>query len=309
MTKKKKNLLDGSGDMDPIKLPDQKKIRSLNTETRRGSAMNQYADSLFSNDKSRRQGSFERAIAYEDPGRNLTLAPAEEEEEEEDDITEFAARAIPKATGLNRGVKLGGQYVKKKTIVMWCVIAVTFLLLMMFAFPPIIGDDVENSKVIANVNIFEDMGSTELKKYASEHYALNPDLSNLDKAISSEKAESYRVVELAFTARNLSPFKVEIPRFVITKVDPLYTDHIAYIQTDLDEKGKDVPITIPAFSSKKITIKVVVNITDMNEDDFNKAITSMIISTKGMNKKVFGLSVPCVPYFIFVSNSISLDMN
>ena len=75
MAKKKKNIADGSGDMDPIKLPDQKKIRALNTETRRGSAMNQYADSLFSNDKSRKQGSFERAIQYEDPGRNLTFVP------------------------------------------------------------------------------------------------------------------------------------------------------------------------------------------------------------------------------------------
>ena len=99
MAKKKKNIADGSGDMDAIKLPDKKKIKALNTETRRGSAMNQYADSLFSTDKSRHQGSFERAIAYEDPGRNLTLAPDDEEEEEEEDITEFAARNVPKATG------------------------------------------------------------------------------------------------------------------------------------------------------------------------------------------------------------------
>lgn len=304
--KKKKNIADGSGDMDPIKLPDQKKIRALNTETRRGSAMNQYADSLFSNDKSRKQGSFERAIAYEDPGRNLTLAPEEEEEEEEEDITEFAARQVPKATGLNRGVKLGGQYVRKKTIVMWCVLALSFLLIMMFAFPPIISDDVDGSKTAQDVDIFKDMGTTELKKYASEHYSVNADM---EKFFTSEKSDNYRVAELSFNVRNLSPFKVEIPKFVVSKVDAPYKNKIGYIQSEIGEDGKDVPITIPAFSSKKIKIRVVVNVAEMSEKEFNDALSSMIISTKGMNKKVFGLSVPCVPYFIFVSNNISLDLN
>ncbi len=305
MAKKKKKISDGSGDMDPIKLPDKKKINALNTETRRGSAMNQYADSLFSNDKSRHQGSFERAILYEDPSMNLRPPTLDDEDEdEEEDITEFAAREIPKATGLNRGVKLGGQYVRKKTIVIWCVVAVSFLLLMMFAFPPIIADDTDNSKVITDRNVFSEMGMTELKAYASAHYYVNS-----EKAFSSEKNENYRVVNLAFTARNLSPFTVEIPKFVVTKIDPRYEDAVAYISSgSVDDDGKDVPVTVPAFGTKKINIEVLVNITDLSEKQFNEAITSMIISTEGMNKKVFGLSVPCVPYFIFVSNNISLDM-
>ena len=303
--KKKRNSADGSGDMDPIKLPDKKKIRALNEETRRGSAVNQYAEALFSTDKSRHQGSFERAIAYEDPGRNLTLAPEEEEEEEEEDITEFAARNVPKATGLNRGVKLGGQYVKKKTIVIWCVIAVSFLLAMMFAFPPIMTDDVDNSKVLEDQDIFKDMGMTELKAYASAHYYVHS-----QKAFNSEKSENYRVVELAFNARNLSPFTVEIPKMVVTKVDPMFEDHIAYVKFgSVDENGKDVPEKIPAFSSKKITVQILVEVSEMSEKEFNDAITSMILSTEGMNKKVFGLSVPCVPFFIFVSDNISLDLN
>ena len=306
MAKKKKNIADGSGDMDPIKLPDQKKIKALNTETRRGSAMNQYADSLFSNDKSRKQGSFERAIQYEDPGRNLTLVPDDEEEEEEDDLTEFAARQMPKATGLNRGVKLGGQYVRKKTIVKWCVIAVAFLLAMMFAFPPIISDDVDASKVDDSFDIFKDMGTTELKKYASEHYAVNADL---EKFFTSEKSDNYRVAELSFKVRNLSPFKVEIPKFVVSKVDSQYSNNIGYIETDLDENGKDIPVTVSAFSTEKITIRVVINTAEMTEKELNEAVSSMIISTKGMNKKVFGISIPCVPYFIFVSNNIWLDLD
>lgn len=305
MAKKKKNIADGSGDMDAIRLPDQKKIRALNTESRRGSAVNQYAESLFSTDKSRHQGSFERAIAYEDPGRNLTLVPNDEEEEEEEDITEFAARNVPKATGLNRGVKLGGQYVRKKTIVIWCVVAVTFLLAMMFAFPPIFADDTDNSKVLENQDIFKDMGMTGLKAYASAHYYVNS-----EKAFSSEKAENYRVVNLAFTARNLSPFTVEIPKFVVTKVDPLYEDHICYVASgSVNENNEDVPETIPAFSSKKINIQVLVNVSDLSEAQFNEAVSSMIISTQGMNKKVFGLSIPCVPYFIFVSDNISLSLD
>ena len=60
---------------------------------------------------------------------------------------------------------------------------------------------------------------------------------------------------------------------------------------------------------KKIKIRVDVNVAEMSEKEFNEALSSMIISTKGMNKKVFGLSVPCVPYFIFVSNNISLALD
>lgn len=303
--KKKKNIADGSGDMDAIKLPDRKKINALNTETRRGSAINQYAESLFSSDKSRHQGSFERAIQYEDPGRNLTLAP-EEEEDEEEDITEFAARQIPKATGLNRGVKLGNQYVRKKTIVIWCVVAVTFLLFMIFAFPPIFSDDTEHSEVMHDRDVFEKMGMTELKAYASAHYYVNS-----EKAFSSEKMENYRVVKLSFTARNLSPFKVEIPKIVVTKVDPLYEDKIAYVTfvDGVDASENDVGVTVPAFGSKKVEVEILVNVVDLDERQFNDAISSMILSTEGMTKNVLGMHIPCLPYYIFVSNNISLSLD
>lgn len=305
MAKKKKKITDGSGDMDSIRLPDKKDIYALNTPKHRGTAMNQYAESLFSNDKSRYQGSFERAIQYEDPGRNMTLVPEDEQEEEEEDITEFAAKAIPKATGLNRGVKLGNQYVRKKTIVIWIVVAVTFLLFMMFAFPPIIADDTDNSEVLYNKNVFEKMGMTELKAYASAHYYVNS-----EKAFSSEKAENYRVVKLAFTARNLSPFTVEIPKFVVTKVDPRYEDNIAYVSTGtVDSNGNDIPLTVPAFGSKKIEVEVLVNVAEIDERQFNEAISSLILSTKGMTKNVFGMKIPCIPYFIFVSDNMSLSLD
>lgn len=303
--KKKKNMADGSGDMDPIKLPDQNKIRELNAETRRGSAVNQYAESLFSTDKSRHKGSFERAIQYEDPGRNMTLVPDDQDEEEpEEDITEFAARSVPKATGLNRGVRFAGQYVKKKTIVIWCVVVISFLLLMMFAFPPVITDDTENSRVLQDVNVFGQMGMTELKSYASAHYYVNS-----EKAFSSEKSENYRVVNLSFSARNLSPFTVEIPKVVVSKVKSKYEDSIAYVSCgSVDENGNDVPITVPAFGTKQIDVKVLVNVEKLDEQQFNEAVTTMVLSTEGMNKKVFGLSIPCMPYYIFVSDNILLDM-
>ena len=131
----------------------------------------------------------------------------------------------------------------------------------------------------------------------------------MEKFFTSEKSDNYRVAELSFNVRNLSPFKVEIPKFVVSKVDAPYKNKIGYIQSEIGEDGKDVPITIPAFSSKKIKIRVVVNVAEMSEKEFNDALSSMIISTKGMNKKVFGLSVPCVPYFIFVSNNISLALD
>ena len=166
-------------------------------------------------------------------------------------------------------------------------------------------DDLDNSKVLEHQDIFKDMGMTELKAYASAHYYVHS-----QKAFNSERSENYRVVELAFNARNLSPFTVEIPKVVVTKIDPLYEDHIAYVKVgSVDENGKDVPETIPAFSSKKITVQILVEITELSEREFNDAIASMILSTEGMNKKVLGMSIPCVPFFMFVSNNISLELN
>lgn len=305
--KKKRNIADGSGDMDAIKLPDQKQLKELNAETRRGSAVNQYAESLFSTDKSRHKGSFERALQFEDPSMNLAPKKVveQEEEEEEEDITEYAAKAMPKATGLNRGIRIGKLYIKKKTIVIWCVTVGVLLLFMLFAFPPIITNDTDGSKVKKDANVFSEMGMTELKAYAAAHHYVNS-----EKALSSEKHENYRVVNLAFTARNLSPFTVEIPKFVVNKIDKKYKDTVAYIASgDVDANGKDVPISIPAFSSLTINIEVLVNVEDIDENEFNDAVTSMVISTEGMNKKVFGLSIPCLPYYIFVSDDIVLDMS
>jgi hypothetical protein len=122
--------------------------------------------------------------------------------------------------------------------------------------------------------------------------------------------ENYRVVKLVYNARNLSPFKVEIPKFVVKKVEAQYEDRIAYISmADKKENGDQAPVEIPAFSSKEITIEVLVNVADISEKEFNEAVSSMIIATEGMNKKVFGLSVPCIPSFVFVSNNILLDMS
>ena len=302
MAKVKKNP--GSGDMDSIRLPDKQEIRALNTPKHRGSLTNQYAESLFSKGESHYKGSFERAIIYEDPAMNLRTSK-EEEQEQEEDFSDFNAKEIPKATGLNRGVKLGNQYVKKKTIVIWCTVAVTFLLFMMFAFPPVITDDTSNTAVDKQANVFKDMGMTELKAFALSHYSMNS-----EKAFTSEKMENYRVVKLVYNARNLSPFKVEIPKFVVKKVEAQYKDRIAYISmADKKENGDQAPVEIPAFSSKEITIEVLVNVADISEKEFNEAVSSMIIATEGMNKKVFGLSVPCIPSYVFVSNNILLDMS
>ena len=304
MAKKKKSD-PTRGDMDSIRLPNRKEIYSLNTPKHRGLAINQYAESLFSKDDGYHQGKFERAIHYEDPAMNLNDPRLDAEDEQEEDFSDFNAREIPKATGLNRGVKLGNQYVKKKTIVIWVSVAVAFLLFMIFAFPPVISDNTDDSTVEKDANVFRNMSITELKAHASTHYSMVS-----EKAFESEKAENYRVVKLVYNARNLSPFKVEIPKFVLTKIDPRYEDKIGYItMAEKTKNGDQKAAIIPAFGSKEIVVEVMVNVVDMDEKQFNDAIASMIISTEGMNKKVFGLSVPCIPSFVFVSNNMLLDLN
>lgn len=291
------------GSMDSIGVPDTEKIVALNDPKFRNSDdINSRAEQIFTGDKTIRQDRFDRATkSYDD----INLHTAEEMEmrrrEEEKDIMKYAAKMPTKAaTGLNKGTRIGGSYVRKGTIVKWAVIFVAAILVLVLFFPPFFSSDPELSRVKYDEDVFEDKGLTGFKTYASANYTVYN-----ENAFSSEDPKNYRVVDLAFTLRNPSPLQMKIPQYKIFRVDSDYDDVVCYATSvTKDSDGKVIGDVIPGFSSKDVIVRVMVNVSGMSDEEFDDCITSMVISTVDMKKKLTkNTYVPCVPAFMPVSNN------
>jgi hypothetical protein len=289
--------------MDSISVPDTEKIRKLNDTEFKGRGINKTADDIFDGNRFNKVGDFDRATKYyESPSDKK----AEEEEEEFDD---FLAKTDPNRKApdaMNQGVKVGGQYVKRKKIIMWIIIAVVVLVAALLFLPPVASDRVDDSGVIRDDNVFQGMGMTELKTYALSNYSVYN-----EAAFSSEKTENYRVVKIVLHFQNSSPFETTIPQVEVTRVPSKYKDKICYATvTTKDSTGAIVGEIIPAFSSKDIEVDVMVNVEGMTDDDLDKAVTGMVLSTTGTKKKIaVNTYVPCLPVFIPVSNNITVTLS
>lgn len=297
------------GSMDSIGVPDTEKIIALNDPKFKGSDdINHKVEQIFTGDKTIRQDRFDRATkSYDD----INLHTAEELEmrrrEEEKDIMKYAAKMPAKAaTGLNKGTKIGGSYVRKGTIVKWVVIFVVAILVLVLFFPPFFSSNPDLTKVRYEHDVFESKGMTGFRTYASANYTVYN-----ENAFSSEDPDKYRVVDLSFTLRNPSPLQMKIPQYKVFRVDDDYEDAVCYATSlTKDSEGKVIGDVIPGFSSKDITVRVMVNVSDMTDEQFDDCITSMVISTVDMKKKITKSTyVPCVPAFMPVSNNTVVNVN
>lgn len=291
--------------MDSISTPDIEKIDKLNDPKFHGRGINRAADEIFEGEKFKKPGEFDRATKlYNDP-----VTMTKDEIDEDDYYTDFVTQPVApmKEQGaLDKGVKVGKTYVKKKNVVVWIVVAVVLLIVLVLFCPPIATNKVEDSKVLYERNVFEDMGMTEFKAYALANYSVWN-----EAAFSSEKKENYRVVQIAVNVNNPTPFEVSIPQFEASKVSSDYTDSICYVtSTKTDSTGAVVGETIPAFSSTVVNVEVMVNVTNMTDADLDEAITGIVLSTSGMKKRIAAsLYLPCIPNYIFVSDTISVNVN
>lgn len=289
--------------MDSIAVPDTEKIQKLSDPKFHGSERNRQADAIFEGNKFNKVGDFDRATKFYGSAEEKRL------ELEKDDPDDFIPKRDPnrKAPGkMNMGVKVGSTYVKRKKVVMWIVIAVILLACALLFLPPLMTSNSEDTKVIYDRNVFENMGMTEFKTYALANYSVYS-----EEAFSSEKKENYRVVSMNVHLQNTSPFEVSVGQVEVTHVPKAYEDKICYVTlTRTDKDGAITNETVPGFSGKDITIEVMVNVTDMTDEQFDEAITGLILSTKDTKKRIaMDKYIPSIPAFLFVSDNVSVSVD
>lgn len=289
--------------MDSIATPDISQIKKLDDPKFRGSGINRTADQIFEGEKFKKRGDFDRATKlYSDPAR----LKHDHEEEDEDDFIPKPQQNRKAPDALHKGVKIRGAYVERRKVIICVVIMIIALLLMLMFLPPVVSSDSDSSQVLYDRNIFENKGMTEFKTYALSNYSVWN-----EEAFSSEKPENYRIVNLVFRVSNPTPFEVSIPQYKVSSADALYTDKICYLtSTQTDKDGVVIGDTIPAFSSVDVNAELMVNITDLDDKAFDELVSSLIISTDGMKKRIaVNKYLPCIPAFVFVSNNISLNVD
>lgn len=287
--------------MDSIEVPDVDKIKKLSDTKFKGSSVNRTADEIFDGEKFNKAGEFDRATkTYDDPTKH------DEDDEEDDFLEDAAAMPAQAATGLNKGVKVRGAYVTRGKVIKVIVTVVIILVLMVFFFPPLFFNDADKSTVKYDDNVFRTMGMTDFKTYALSNYSVYN-----EEAFSSELSSSYRFADIVFNIKNPSPLEIKIPQYEISHVSSDYDNAVCYatsITTNSD--GEVIGDTIPPFSSKEVTVRILVNVTDMDDKTFDDCITGMILSTKDMKKKIGKNSyLPCLPAFMPVSNAIEIYLN
>ena len=287
--------------MDSIEVPDVDKIKKLSDTKFRGSSVNRTADEIFDGEKFKKAGEFDRATkTYDDTTKH------KEEDDEDDFLEDAAAMPAQAATGLNKGVKVGDSYVKRGKVIRIAITVVIILVLMVFFFPPLFFNDADKSIVKYDDNVFRTMGMTDFKTYALSNYSVYN-----EEAFSSELSSSYRFADIVFNIKNPSPFEIKIPQYEISHVSSLYDNAVCYATSvTTNNDGEVIGDTVPPFSSKEVTVRILVNVTNMDDSTFDDCVTSMILSTKDMKKKIGkNTYLPCLPAFMPVSNAIEIYLN
>lgn len=292
--------------MDSVSLPDQDKIKKLSDPSlaRRGSSVNQTAEEIFEGEKMRLPGQFDRASKFYGTVEEKMLEHARAEEDEDD----FIPKPDPNKKApsfINKGVKVRGSYVRRGKVVFWIVLALVIFLSGLLFLPPVMSSQAEDTKVLYDRNVFENMGMTGFKTYALANYTVVS-----EQAFSSERAESYRVIQLGIHLHNPSPFEVKIPQYDVAKADPYYKDKICYITATHSNGGEIVGDSVPGLGSTDVKVEIMINVSDMTDEELDECITSLVIRTSDASKHLGGkLYLPCIPGFLFVTDNVNVSVN
>ena len=57
----------------------------------------------------------------------------------------------------------------------------------------------------------------------------------------------------------------------------------------------DGAVEIEPFKVTTVTVEVLMNVNELNEDQFDEAMTSLILRTNGLRKKLGPVSIPTIP--------------
>ncbi|MBR1663189.1 MAG: hypothetical protein IJ696_02560 [Ruminococcus sp.] len=227
-------------------------------------------------------------------------------EEENDFMKSMAKRPVPVRKTIdedNAGavVKIGSKFIKVSKIVKIAVILVVVLALFALFVPPVITTNVVDSKA-ENNNIFASKGISELKVEYAKNYSMVENSS-----FSSEKAENYREVFLKFNVYNLSFFQTRIPQFELAASKSTSPDRIIYVGND---QLNDNASVVQPFSKGEVTVKVLINVENLDDYAFRDLVRGMVIKTKDMGRKITKTTYcPTIPAYIFVSDSVDVKLN
>ena len=280
--------------MDSIKAPDLKNLSSKQSSNI--NTFDRYSRAEDSSGKLR--VSFDKATPMQELD-SILKKKHEEKDEVEQMLEEFQPKRRPKAATnvLDQGVKmkLTGTYVARRRIITVAVVIVVLVALFALLAPPFFTPNDQESSCRYE-DIFEDKGVTGYKAEIVED--LN--VYNLD-ALSSDKSESYRICTVAFEARNMTPFTCYMEDYVISGGGD-HKDNIVYSTAAPDS------LEIPAFTTKTVKVEILVNRAGLSDEEFDKAVTSLTLTTKGLKKRIAkNAGLPCIPGFMTVSDVISFD--
>ncbi len=289
--------------MDSVSLPDADKIKKLSDPKFRGSEVNAKAEEIFESYHTKRIGNFDDASKFYEPSEGKM-----DDDDEEDPEDDFIPKPDPNKKApshMRKGIKMGSGYVERRRVFIWIGIALVVLAAALTFLPPVMSSRAEDTKVLFERNIFEDMGMTEFKTYALANYSVYS-----EESFNSEKKENYRVIELSAHLQNSSPFEVKIPQYKVARIKDKYKDKLCYVtSTHTDKDGAVDGDIIPGFSGVDVKLEIMVNVTDMTDEQLDDCITGLIISTVDMQKKVAGNKyITCLPAFLFVSNNVSVSL-
>lgn len=277
--------------MDSISTPDMKNLSSKQSDN-----INNYDRYSRAEDKyGRVKVSFDSATKMKELD-SILMDKHKEKDEVQEMLDEFQPkRKMAPAQGLDRGVKINGRYVAIRRIVTVFVILLAAAVFYLLFVPPFFfANDSESS--CRYEDIFASKGITNYKAEVAQ----DKNVYNLE-ALSSDKSDSYRICTVAFDAKNMSPFAVKAEDYVILGGGQ-FKNNIVY-STAVDDS-----LEIPPFSTKTVRVEILVNRNGLSDEDFDEAITSLLLTTKGAKKQLTkSFTLPCLPALMSVSDVISFD--
>lgn len=290
--------------MDKISLPDSDKINALNKH-KTGSGVNAMADEIFDGHRFNKPGNFDAVGRFHEK--------LDDKKPEPDPDTDFIPKPDPSRKApeyMRKGVKVGTAYVQRKRVFVWIGFFIVLLACALLFLPPIMSSKADDTRVLYDRNVFAEKGMTEFKSFALANYSVYN-----EGAFLSEKSENYRVIELSVHLQNSSPFETKIPQYTVFSCPEKYKDKLCYVTSTNTSEAKDdygsvVGDTVPGFAGVDVTIEIMVNVTDMTDEDLDKCITGLVLSTVETKKKITkSLYIPCLPAFLFVSDNVSVPLD
>lgn len=279
-----------AGKMDSIKAPDLNALNDKQNKSLKNSSLHGINDTSVTY----RPG-FDKAVKgakdFEVKKPGLDSTDAEDYLEEFSTKSARDARNRGKADHYDEGVKVGKRYVARRRILTAAGIFILAGLMIIFFTPPIFAaNDTESG--CRYEDIFGSIGSSQFKtQIMGSGYVYNID------AMSSDLSESYRICTVAFDVNNYSPLPVTIDDYVISGGGE-FPDHVVYSFAQDDSKK------IASMAKKTVYVDILINKDGLSDSDFDRAITTLTLTTRGMKK--FGV-IPCIPAVMNVSDVISFD--